>query len=78
MTATIITDAQKASFKEDGYLILRNVLSEEAQLELIRMTQEVKDWPDTPGSISLSSLSFFAAISDFRLWYLIKESGCHI
>lgn len=54
MTGTIITDSQKASFKEDGYLILRNILSEEAQLELIRMTQEVKDWPDTPGTYIFS------------------------
>lgn len=52
MVSTIITDSQKESFAKDGYLILRDILSPDEQIELIKMTQEVKDWPDTPGKFN--------------------------
>ena len=53
-TVPRLSEAQKAYFAKNGYLILRDTLSSEEQAALIAWTQEVKTWPDTPGSSKIN------------------------
>lgn len=40
-----LSSAQLAAFERDGYLVLHNLLDEEATLQLQSWVQEVHDWP---------------------------------
>ncbi|KZT54294.1 PhyH-domain-containing protein, partial [Calocera cornea HHB12733] len=45
-----LSEEQKAFFAQSGYLVLRGLLDEREQADLITWTAEVKGWPNTPGA----------------------------
>ncbi|EJT96646.1 PhyH-domain-containing protein [Dacryopinax primogenitus] len=45
-----LSEGQMTFFAQNGYLILRGLLNEHEQADLISWTAEVKEWPNTPGA----------------------------
>jgi hypothetical protein len=46
---SVLTDTQRELFAEQGFLHLPGFLDEERAAELLRWTEELQEWPETPG-----------------------------
>jgi len=46
----VISEEQKKFCEENGYLILRDVLSQQERQDLVQWTKEVKEWPNVLGA----------------------------
>tara|TARA_B100000676_G_scaffold5582_1_gene5139 strand:- start:1387 stop:2151 length:765 start_codon:yes stop_codon:yes gene_type:complete len=49
MTTTLLTSSQLAEFKRDGFLVVRELFDVAEMKNIATWTDEVEDWPETPG-----------------------------
>ena len=49
MTATLLTPAQIAAFKRDGFLVVRQLFGVTEMKDISTWTNEVETWAETPG-----------------------------